>query len=74
MNIYGVKGRTVLRRIFFPSHWLLFHMTVVETMNTGERLLNPVAMTIINPRKKILAGPEIEPMTSCSQALNYATS
>ena len=30
-------------------------------------LSNPVAMTISNPQKRILAKPRIEPATSCSQ-------
>ena len=34
-----------------PSHWLLFHVIIVETMDSGERIMNPVAMTTINPRK-----------------------
>ena len=38
--------------IFFPSHWLLSHITIVETTDSGERGMNPVAMTIINPRKE----------------------
>ena len=38
--------------ICFPSHFLLSHTTIVETMNSGERGMNPVAMTIINPRKE----------------------
>ena len=28
------------------------HITVVETTDSGERGMNPVIMTIINPRKK----------------------
>ena len=38
--------------IFFPSHWLLSHITIVETADSGERGMNPVAMTIINSRKE----------------------
>ena len=38
--------------IFFPSHWLLSHITIVETTDSGERGMNPVAMTIINPGKE----------------------
>ena len=30
------------------SHWLLHHITIVETMNNSEGGLNLVAMTIIN--------------------------
>ena len=36
----------------FPSHWLLSRITIVETTERGERGMNPVAMTIINPRKE----------------------
>ena len=42
----------VLRTIFFPSHWLLSHITIVETLDIGERRMNPVAMTTINPQKE----------------------
>ena len=38
--------------LFFPSHWLLSHITIFETRDSGERGMNPVAMTIINPRKE----------------------
>ena len=38
--------------IFFPSHWLLSHITIVKTTESGERGMNPVAMTFINPRKE----------------------
>ena len=42
----------LLRTIFFPSHWLPFHITIVETTDSGARGMNPVAITIINPRKE----------------------
>ena len=42
----------VLRTIFFPSHWLLFNITIVETTDSGERGMNPVTITIINPQKE----------------------
>ena len=41
----------VLSTIFFPSHWMLSHITIVETMDSSERGMNPTAMTIINPWK-----------------------
>ena len=50
-------------------HWLLSHITIVETMNTGERGLNPVAMTIINPRKVYWPSRRLEPATSCAQVV-----
>ena len=40
--------KQVLRTIFFPSHWLLSHITIVVTIDSSERGMNPVAMTIIN--------------------------
>ena len=42
----------VLRTLFFPSHWLLSYINIVERMEGGERGMNPVAMTIIDPRKE----------------------
>ena len=45
--------KPVLRTIFFPSHWLLFLITIVETTDSGEGRMNPpVAMAVINPRKE----------------------
>ena len=44
--------KPVLGTIFFLGHWLLSHITIVETMDSGERKLNPAAMTINNPRKE----------------------
>ena len=42
----------VLRTIFFPSHWLLSHLNIVETTDSSERGMNPVAVTISNPPKE----------------------
>ena len=55
--------------MFFQSHWLLTHLTIVKTMDNGERGINPVTMTIICPRKVDLAEPWIEPVT-CPQVRN----
>ena len=44
------------------SPWLLSHMTIGERM---DRRINSVAMTIINPQKKILAQTGIEPAIFC---------
>ena len=41
--------------VFCPSHWLLSHITIVETTDSGERRTNPIPMTImtiINPQNK----------------------
>ena len=51
----------VLCTIFFPSHWQLCHITIVETMDGSERGMNPVATTVINPRK------EYWPSRECNQ-------
>ena len=37
---------------FFPNYWLLSDVTPVETMDSSERGMNPVSMTIVNPRKE----------------------
>ena len=42
----------VLCTILFPSSWLLSHINIVETMDSGERGMNPVTMTIIIPQKE----------------------
>ena len=42
--------KPVFRTMFLPRHWLLSHIAVVKTMDSSE--MNPVAMTIINPRKE----------------------
>ena len=42
----------VFHTIYFPSHWLLSHTTIVEAIESAERGMNPVAMTIINPGKE----------------------
>ena len=57
---------TVLCTIFFQSHWLLSHITIVETMDSGERGMNYDAMTIIIPLKDYWPIPWIEPTTSFS--------
>ena len=46
----------------YRGHWLLSHITIIETTDSDERGMNPVAMTIINPRKEYC--PWIEQATS----------
>ena len=43
--------KSVLCTIFFPKH-LLSHITIVKAMDSGERGMNPDALTIIIPRKE----------------------
>ena len=38
--------------MFSPCHWLLSHITIVETMDGGERGMNPFTMNVINLRKE----------------------
>ena len=38
--------------IIFISHWLLSHITIIETIDSGKRRMNSAAMTIINPWKE----------------------
>ena len=49
---------------FFPSHWLLSQITNIETMDSCERGINPVAMSIINPPE------EYWPSQKCFQMLS----
>ena len=46
INAYLEFFKPLFRTIFFPSHWLLSHITIVETTDSGERGMNPVTMTI----------------------------
>ena len=57
----------LLHTVFLQSNWLLFHISIIEAIDSGEKGTNPVAMTIINPRKQ--NWPEIELATCCSQVL-----
>ena len=50
----GVLFKPVPCTLFFPSHWLLSHITIIETMDSRERGMNPVAMTIIIPHFKVV--------------------
>ena len=44
--------RTVLFMVECKTIHRISHITIVETTDSGERGMNPVAMTIINPRKE----------------------
>ena len=58
--------QSVLGEILIPSHWLLSHISIVETMDSGERGMNPVAMTH-QSLKGILAKPGNELATACKK-------
>ena len=57
----------VLHTVFFPRHWLPSHINIVETMASGERGMNPLAMTIINPRKEELSNMGMNKPPHCTQ-------
>ena len=44
--------KPVFHTIFFPSHCLLSDITIMKTMDSKERGVNPVGIAIINPRKE----------------------
>ena len=47
----GVLLTSTLRNIL-SKHWLLSHITIVETTDSDEKGMNPVTMTKTNPRKE----------------------
>ena len=55
----------VLHTIFFPSHWLPSHITIVEQMDSCERKRNLVAQTITNPRKEYWPNRESNSRPRC---------
>ena len=52
----SMLSQSSLNQYSAQCHWLLFHITMVETMGNGGRGMNPVAMTIINARKEYWQG------------------
>ena len=60
--------------IFFPSHWLLFQITILEAIDSGEKGMNPVAITIISPRKEYWPSSGVETATGVeSNQVLYGT-
>ena len=66
----GVLFTSTLHNIISICYWLLPHITIAKTMDSGERGMNLVTMTIINPLKKYWPSLGIEPETSCVQVLH----
>ena len=58
-----------LHTIFFPSHWLLSHITIVGTTDSGERGTESCRNDCHQSSQITLAEPGIEPTTSCSAML-----
>ena len=42
----------LLYKIFFSSHRVLSHISVVRKMDSGEREMNPYAIIVTNPKKE----------------------
>ena len=61
--------KLVLCTVFFPGHWLLSHITIVETTDSGERN-ESCRNDNYQSSGRILAEPGIELATSCSQVRN----
>ena len=61
--------KPVLCTILFLSHWLLSHITIVETMDSSERKLESCRNDYHQSLERILSEPGIEPATSCSPVL-----
>ena len=61
--------KPVLGTILFLSHWLLSQITIVKTMDSGERKFESCRNDYHQSSERILGEPEIEPATSCSHVL-----
>ena len=58
--------KPVLGTILFVNHWLLSHITIVETMDSSERKFKSCRNDYHQSLERILGEPGIEPETSCS--------
>ena len=61
--------KPVLGTILFLSHWLLSHITIVKTIDSGERKFESCRSDYHQSLERILGKPGIEPATSCSPVL-----
>ena len=61
--------KPVLGTILFLSHWLLSHITIVETMDSSERKFESCRNDYHQSLERILGEPGIEPATSRSPVL-----
>ena len=66
---HGMLFTSFSHNIFFRRYCLLFDIDIVESTDSVERAINPVATTILSPRKESCPSPGIETATSCSQVL-----
>ena len=58
--------KAVLGTILFLSHWLLSHITIVETMDSSERKFESCRNDYQQSLERMLGEPGIEPAISCS--------
>ena len=63
-----------VRKIFCQSQWLPSNRNILETMASGERAINIVAMTINNPRKEYWPSGKSKQRPPFSSALHYRPS
>ena len=56
----------------FPIHWLLSHIIIVETMDSGDRKMNSVTGTIINPLKEYWLSCGLNQPTPVVKILEWA--
>ena len=61
--------KPILGIIFFLRPWLLSHITIVETMGSGERKIESWRNDYNQSSERILSEPGIEPATFCSPVL-----
>ena len=69
IHAFQVFLKPVLGTILFLSHWLLSHITIVETMDSGDRNFESCRNDYHQSSEGILDEPGIEPTTSCSPVL-----
>ena len=67
----GVPFTSFYAQYFFSKPRAFSHITIIETINSGQRGNDPSEMIIMS-LERMLADPEIEPATSCNQML-YTT-
>ena len=63
----------VLHKIFFQNHWLDSHISIVDTMDSSERGINPIAMPIVNLRKEYLPSRRFDPAISSLKSSTLST-
>ena len=52
LSFKAIQSSIISKLLAATGYWLLSHITNIDTKDSCERSMNPVAMTIINPRKE----------------------